>query len=488
MQKNKFTGDAFKNRSFKAGGYSFALTLIVVALVVAVNVIVAKLPRSITAPDISSLKLYDFTVQTKDIAKGIDEEIRIKVWAKENTSDKTVSEFLSRYAELNALITVKYVDPELNPLFAEKYGEDALTANSIVIESDKRFKIVDTYDIYGYDYTEEEWYYYLYSYGTQPPPNVFNAESAISSAVDYVTTDVLPVIYKLAGHGEADLPLSMVEAFVRGNYELKDLSLLPLDAVPEDASCVLIVSPSSDITESELETLLKYMSGGGSIVLFTDYGEIWPNISGLCESYGLKAVDGITLETAGNFVSMYQYLLIAQKSNHAVTMPLIEAKRHVLLSLAHGIEKIDSYRATLTIDTLLGTSEGAYIKDATVEIATLEKEEGDANGPFMLGVAVTENLGDKESKFTWFSTSSLILDDNIDSMAAGGNKDLVLNTLGWIAEMKQGVTIRSLSLDSGYLLISEGEATFWGVLLTVVLPLALVGTGFAIWFLRSKRR
>lgn len=58
-------------------------------------------------------------------------------------------------------------------------------------------------------------------------------------------TEDLPKLYLLEGHGEAELPQSFTEQIEKANIETETLSLLTVDAVPEDADAVMIYSPSS---------------------------------------------------------------------------------------------------------------------------------------------------------------------------------------------------------------------------------------------------
>ena len=55
-----------------------------------------------------------------------------------------------------------------------------------------------------------------------------------------------------------------------------------------------------------------------------------------------------------------------------------------------GIQKTDDVRDTVTIDSILTTSDQAYSK-TNMQSSQIEKEDDDVNGPFDLGVAITEN-------------------------------------------------------------------------------------------------
>ena len=66
---------------------------------------------------------------------------------------------------------------------------------------------------------------YSYTYNTS-----FDGEGAITSAIDYVVTEVLPQLYVLEGHGEAEPPATFSEQTEKENIETQGLPLLTVDA------------------------------------------------------------------------------------------------------------------------------------------------------------------------------------------------------------------------------------------------------------------
>ena len=56
-------------------------------------------------------------------------------------------------------------------------------------------------------------------------------------------------MYTLEGHGEQDLDSTVKEDIEKANMEIKSLNLLTEGSVPEDASCLLIDAPTTDISE-----------------------------------------------------------------------------------------------------------------------------------------------------------------------------------------------------------------------------------------------
>ena len=93
-------------------------------------------------------------------------------------------------------------------------------------------------------------------YSTGSVSRSFDGEGQITSAIDYVTTETLPQVYLLSGHGEAALSDAFYGQLERANYEtVSDFSLLNVDAVPEDCSALIINAPTSDISDEELSLL-----------------------------------------------------------------------------------------------------------------------------------------------------------------------------------------------------------------------------------------
>lgn len=469
-------------RSLRSGSYSIAISAIVIAAVVVLNLLVSSLPSSITKPESSTIKLYDFDEQTRSIAKGVEEDVTIYVWVEKDSADQTLDEFLTRYAALNDRIRVEYVDPALNPTFMDQYTEEDPSQNSLVVVSGKRARVVDLLDIYTYSYTESQLYQYYYYYGSLPSPDVFDAENALTSAVDYVTTDVLPTVYTLTGHNETTFGTNLSAQLESENLAQKTLSLLTEETVPEDCDLLVIAAPKQDLTAEELEKILSYLENGGNVLLYTNYENAAPeNLAALCEAYGMQAADGVIFEQ-DSYAYAYRYNLIASLNSHTITDPLISANSYVIVPAAHGILEMDAYRSTLTVSPLLSTSDGSYLKNVTTKTSS-EQEDGDASGPFLLAAIATETVNGNTGNLIWVSSDALF-DDNT---AVYGNTDFVMNLFNYCCEKENAVTVRSVSLAIDPLVVSESESRFWSLLLTIGAPAAAIGIGLLIWFKRRSR-
>ena len=236
------------------GSYSTLLIVIFVAIVVVINMIVGKLPSKYTQIDISDQQLYSIGDETKKVLKNLDKDVTIYQIAQSGSEDETISNLLQKYADESKHVKVELKDPVVSPKFVSEYTSDQVSSNSLIIVCGDRNKVVNYNDLY-----ESTMDYNTYSYQTTG----FDGEGQITSAIAYVTTENLPVLYTLEGHGEKELDSTIKEDIEKANMEIKSLNLISEGSVPDDAACLLIDSPSSDISEDEKTALLDYLENGG---------------------------------------------------------------------------------------------------------------------------------------------------------------------------------------------------------------------------------
>ncbi len=479
MEKQK-KPSLFRTRRFRSGGYAVLVSIIAVLVVVAVNIFVGQLPATVTKADTTQQKLFTFSEQTEQLLAALKEPVKLTLIAEKGQEDETTTELLNRYKALSDKITVNTVDPVVQPKFTAAYTSEEVASGSVIVEGAKRNKVVMQDEIYLYDYSN---YYTTGNYDVS-----FAGESALTSAIDYVTSDSLPVVYQLLGHGETQISGSVKTAVDKANLNVKDLSLLSLAAVPDDCSTLLIYAPTTDLGSDEVDKVIAYLDKGGHLMLLTDYSDAArPNLTRLVNNYGVDIMNGIVLEgNADRYVRNYQNWLLPKITAHSVTQPLIDGKLFALMPSAHGIVKLGSYRSTLTVNSLLSATDKAYLRLDPNAVSTMERQATDVAGPFDIGVAVTEDVVGGQTRLVWFSTSQFLA-DQVDQMVGGANMNLLVNSLNWMCERENNIAIGAKALNQAPLTVPSGTAGVLGGLLAVVLPLAVLATGIVVVVKRRKR-
>ncbi len=460
--------------ALKGGSYSLMLTGIVLAILIAVNVLASVLPSTWTQLDISSAKLYSITSNTKVVVNALEKDVTIYWVVQADKEDDVIENLLAKYESLSEHIEVVKKNPDVYPTFTQQYTSETVPNNSLIVECGDSSRYISYEDIY---LTEADMT--SYSYTTS-----FDGEGAITSAIDYVVSEDHPKLYMTEGHGEAELSAAFAEQIEKQNIETAAFTLLNADAVPEEADVVLIYAPTSDISEKEKDMLAEYTENGGKLMVMAGPVEegALTNLYGLLGEYGVEAEEGIVVEGDRNYYAFSQpYILLPEMAEHEITAPLAEENYYAIMPIALGLTVTDT---SGSVTRLLTTSETAYSKAAGYAIETYEKEEGDTDGPFATAVAI--DCGN-EGQIVWFASSNF-LDDMYNAYSSGANLDLGMNALSSMIGEREAAAIRSKSLNYNYLTINESTASYLKIMMIGVFPLAFLGSGIYVVVSRRRRQ
>lgn len=459
LRKNR---DALSTRTARIGGYNFVVSIIVLAIIVAINVFVRSLPATITQFDISAAQLYSVTSSTKVVVNNLSEDVTIYWITQSGQEDAVIEKLLNIYDGMSDHIEVIKKNPDVYPTFAAQYTEEEVANNSLIVECGERYRYISYEDIYQYDMTS----YYM----TGSVSSSFDGESQITTAIDYVVSEDLPVAYLLTGHGESEISESFSSALEKANIETEEFTLLNVDAVPEDANLIIINAPTSDLAEEEVTMLEDYVANGGKLLVFSGPAQEdteLTNLNSIIEALGVTINEGIVVEGSRDGYAFAQpYILLPTIESSDITQALIDEKSNVIVPVSAGLT-VTGYSDYYETTSLLSTSEESFSKIAGYKLETYEKEDGDIDGPFSLAVSVESS--DLGSKIVWIA-SDVMLDDGYNSYSSGANIDFVMNAISWMIGEEDTISIRSKSLDYNYLTISESAAKRIKIIMIGVIP------------------
>ncbi len=462
---------------FRAGSYATFAAVTVIVIAVLVNLVVSGLPATTTQIDLTSNSIYSLSAQTRQIAAALDKDVTLYLLASTGSEDASIQRVLDNYAALSKHIRVETVDPSIKPTFLQNYDLEVsrLYQNSVLVECGERYRLVAYDDIYVTEYSMD---YYSYNYSTT---TTFQGENALTNAIHYVSSDHLPKAYFINGHGETEPDESITSMLKQDNFDYETISLFSLEAIPEDASALVINVPTGDLSEDETTLLIDYLKGGGNVVLITGYIEesSMQNLLKVTSAMGLSVQNGIVIEGDRNrHLARYPHYVLPEIGEHEITSALNEGGYYILTPLAQPLQEITGSSAAIT--WLLTTSDNAYAKQTALQMKTTEKEDGDTDGPFYVG-AVSELRG----KLFWVTSDSL-LDSYIDSAVSGANSNLFLNALNWMGGQEDSISIRAKSMDQETLTVPQSSATAWSIIMIGLIPACLIAIGIMIRVRRKR--
>lgn len=484
-----------------------ALTALALLLIILLNLLFTLLPTSATRFDMTASRLTGLSDATRDYVKALKDSVTLHHICITGNEDEGLVTMLDRYDELSDQLTVKQVDPAVHPTFAAGYTDRELTDNSVIIESKKRRKVLDytdllVYTVYATDdgstYTPIgemlhadfstffETYQDYFSYGTYSYEVAFAGENAITSAIDYVVGDVLPKVYTVTGHGETPLSSALLSYLSLDNIDCADLALPTVSALPEDADCLIINAPRTDLTEQEASLLRTYLLGGGNVMLLTDYSAVeLPVLSALMKEFGMEASNGLLRESqATSYYSLPYYLL----PDTAGARDLYGLTAYTLLMpYAHPIAMTECDYA-MTYTSLFRTSEKALFEaadsDEEPDETTAESTADPEPKQYDVGALVKLQTDAGSGKLCWLG-APLMLDSNYNNAVSGGNFTYFLTILESMCDKSGSLAIEAKSMAEPSIVLSNGQAGFWAVVIIGLIPLSLIVVGVVI---RERRR
>lgn len=470
-------------KNLKHGSYSMGAITIFIAIIVVLNLVLQEVPSKYREIDLSTQKLYSIGDQTKKVLKKLDKDVEIYYIAQSGSESSDIQKLLEKYEEGSDHIKVEQKDPAVNPKFVSQYTSDGVSNNSVIVVCGDKNKVIDNNSLY-----ETTVNYQTYS----SEVTGFDGEGQITSAINYVTSDSMPVMYTLEGHDEATMSDTLKDTIQKANIDIQSLNLLTMDSVPDDADILFIFAPAKDISEDEASKIISYLENGGKALIVSNYSsEEMPNFASVLENYGVKTADGIVLEGDTNhYISQNPSYLLPNIESNDITSSLSSGSRYILMPLAQGIVKSDNYRDSLEITDILTTSDGSYSKVNVEDMQTMEKESDDIDGPFAVGVSITENLDDeKETQIVYYSSEALF-NDQMNTMVSGANYELISASVNWMCESEEDsntISIASKSYDTSTLTIPAADASFCSIFVTAVVPVVILVIGGGIWMKRRKQ-
>ena len=481
-EKNGNINKIINKRNLRFGSYSFVLTIIVIAAALVLNAIVsAPQIREKLKIDLTSNKIYSVGEKTGEVLKELNEKVEIIGLFDEtqmsNSSYSQVIEFIKDYKAKSNMIDVKYIDPDKEPGYIQNEldpgGLLGFKKYDFVVRSQRRSKVLSTYDIFEVSYDQS---YMPYTSG-------LNAEYAFTGAIRYVTSENIPVVYYAEGHGEGDLETEYSELksdLELNGYQVEKINIAAVERIPEDASIVLFASPKQDLTSAELEKLTLYMENGGNTAFLLDPIQSnvkLPNFEEFLAEFNIGLGYDVVFEMASDKAVFGQpYFFMPTVVNNSINSVLDPSKFSMSLVYAQSLEILQNEKEWIKPTSLLTTSSDAIGR------ALFEGEE-DNEGPLSIAVAV-ENLGNmKASKTVVVGNSYFVSNEGMNITDTG--KKFLVNSINWMEEKEADIYIPVKKYTTPQLQgITQQTLTILFITIIIIVPLIIMGVGVFVWLRR----
>ena len=449
-------------RNIKYGVGSSVIALLLIIILIFVNLGVESLShRFPLKADLTTEKLYHLSDYTKNVLHALNKPVNIyAIYNLSNTNDG-ILEILYRYQRESEQVHVQVVDSQNNPEFSVKYSDQAaaLTEGSIVFDCEGTYQVVSESDLTNY------------SAYTQTATSLY-AENKFTQAIEFVAAGVKKKVYTVSGHGE-DNGYQMNAVLLQAGYEREEISLMS-GAVPEDATLLMILAPKRDFQPAEISVLDAYLSAGGGLFITLDAAvKTLDTLEGFLAEWGITTAEEIVYEGDQSKVAFNTPMTFyATGAGHIITGDIFTNKLLVLVANTKPIY----VSAVSGVDTrsIISTSEKGFVRELT-DI----NGEGIQKGTVAVAAAAQRENG----KIVIYGSDKYFVDE-IFSEPAIADKDLFLNSLGWVSG-EQNTGIRPKSLTSDTLMLSYMQ-TVVIMIIVCLIPVIILVMGIVVWMRRRR--
>jgi ABC-type uncharacterized transport system involved in gliding motility auxiliary subunit len=285
------------------------------------------------------------------------------------------------------------------------------------------------------------------------------------------------------------------KALENENYEVLPLELYMLEDIPEDTSVLLVASPEKQLEQGELDALERYIDGGGNALFLMDPGSA-PGMDAFLAKWGVDVGNNVIVDQV--FRLFYGPALgvdpvVASYGVHEITR---DFQGQTLFHMARSVNLAEPLPQGVTGVSLAKTSASSWAEtdlERFFSKSEVARSEEDLGGPVSIAVALTvqakgapdeeaeEGDEEKESRVVIFGDAAFIDNEHIAKMY---NADLFLNTVNWLAEEEELISIRPKTTRGSRVLMTPQETRDIFYMSVLILPEALLLFGLAIWWRR----
>ena len=472
--------NALGRRQMAYGAFSLVLVAAVFGILVGVNWYVA---RHTKRWDLTKNQRFSLSDATKKSLGNLKDDVKI-LYFQSAAELGGGRDRMKDYQDASPHIKVEFVNPVQNPARAREY-EVSMVPTLVVERGSRREKISN------------------------------DSEQDITNALIKVTRDAQKTVCFVDGEGERGVEesdatglSSLKSALGKSQYETKTVTLLREGKVPADCTVVVVAGPTADLTPPVVDALREHVKTGGRLLVLAEpeFKNKTPQLVAMLKEWNLEAGSDLVVDVSPGTLAQTgpETPLGVRYPSHEITKDLhgLATAFHTARSLKPGTGSADGVFA----QTLVETARAAWGETDFTGTSPEYDEGKDTAGPVSLGAVATvkapapsptpepspsaspaaspePEAPRKEGRVIAFGDADFASNT---FFGIQGNRDLVLNTVAWLAEDPDLITIRPKDPDDQRMFLTgRQQIVVFGIAL-VVWPILFVVIGLVVWWKRRS--
>ncbi|MBC7697680.1 MAG: GldG family protein [Bacteroidia bacterium] len=422
------------------------------------------------AKDITQANRNILTQGSVNVLNQMKEPVNITVFATKDDASggdnfrKGMIDFVARYQRAKKNVNLKFINPSEEPKLAQDAG--IKNDGEVIVEYQKRVEHIT-------------------------PPI---AEQEMTNLLVRLSRTNQQAVMYLDGHGERNL--IGVKNFDIGEFgkqlEAKGFKFANPDltiaqSVPSNGAMLVIASPQVDVSEVEAKKIKAYLEAGGNLFWLLDDDNL-RGLKEVADYLGLQVSPGIAMDMASaqygadarvSFASLY--------GEHAITNNFM---LRTLFPEAHEVTAHGNDDNGWKVSNLVEVAPNGWLTSEKLakDVKPVFNEKKDKKGPINIGVALERTYGKKGQRVVVMGNGNFLSNTFITN---GGNLDLGVNMVNWLAGDDKLITIQPMPLKDINMTIPDtdsGRIIAWTVFhgFQYFIPLGMMIAGFYLWWKRRK--
>ncbi len=380
-----------------------------------------------------------------------------------------IRDLIKRYQKLSDKIEIEFIDPRLAP---EKIQELGIRFNGeMIIEYQGRSENLQEF-----------------------------TEKGVTNTLQRLLRNNNRQILFVSGHGERN-PLGQANhdlGLFGENLSNKGFNIAPLDlsktlTVPENTSVLVIASPQLDFLAGEVRAVKDYLAAGGNLLWLIE-----PNksdiLSPLAESLNLSLTKGTIVDLDMSLLGNDPTMVLGQYQEHAITENVQSVQ--TLFPKVIGLDF--AAQEGWTIEPILQSMPRSWFETGEMKGTINYDPKLDKPGPVVFGYAITRSIENNNTETTENTAPTaekkqriIVIGDGdfISNTYLGtqGNMAMGESIFNWLAHDDNFIDIPAAIAPDSKISAEQTHLLIIAVLIMIVLPILLIGSGILIWLKRRKK-
>jgi ABC-type uncharacterized transport system involved in gliding motility auxiliary subunit len=288
------------------------------------------------------------------------------------------------------------------------------------------------------------------------------------------------------GHGIGRLR----RALEAQGYETRKVILATSPAVPEACQVLLIANPRTTFLPAESAALEAYLTRGGSLFAMFDLGFVLePRLAQLIEHLGVRLPQQAVVDPLSHYAVDAEMVAVTAYDQNPIT-------RNLSMTFYPGMRPLQAVQPApgVHVMPLFSSSRDSYtrnvetvgVREAGSAQPTTASTQPGTPGPRLLATAAEGKLVGGPASAPEFR-AIVIGDGDFASnsfLPYLSNSDFAMSAIRWLVHEERSTAVASRIPVPPMILLSGAQMRAVFLLLEVVLPLAVVAIGVAVWWRR----